>query len=122
MKYEKTKLAGVLIAVVVIGLFAIRIYNSHRYHLEKQTRFMMDTYVTINAVGPEMGLELVERMTGMETIMITTKGETPYSSGLKDPLQHISKLKTSGSKPADLVSCDPTSLPGAHSRPENQIC
>jgi len=53
MKYKKTKLAGILIAVVVIGLFAIRIYNSHRFHLEKQTRFMMDTYVTIFAVGPE---------------------------------------------------------------------
>ncbi len=42
-----------LVAVVVIGLLAVRIYNSRRLHLEKQTRFMMDTYVTIYAVGPK---------------------------------------------------------------------
>lgn len=53
MKHKKVKLLGASIAVLFIGLLAVRIYNSYRFHLEKQTRFMMDTYVTIYAVGPE---------------------------------------------------------------------
>lgn len=43
-------------AAVVLILFsaalAVRTYNMHRFHVEKQTRFMMDTFVTIYAVGP----------------------------------------------------------------------
>ena len=42
-------IAGILFAV----LFGVRTYNSYRFHLEKQTRVMMDTYVTVYAVGPE---------------------------------------------------------------------
>ncbi len=49
----KAKIALILIAVVIIVSLGIRIYNSYRFHLEKQTRFMMDTYVTLYAVGPE---------------------------------------------------------------------
>ena len=49
----KIKVVLLLLGAVVIGFWAVRIYNLHRYHLEKQTRFMMDTYVTIYAVGPE---------------------------------------------------------------------
>ncbi len=50
---KKVRLIFILIAVVFIALLAVRIYNSKRFHLGKQTRFMMDTYVTIYAVGSE---------------------------------------------------------------------
>ena len=33
--------------------WASRLYHLHRFHFEKQTRFMMDTYVTVYAVGPK---------------------------------------------------------------------
>jgi thiamine biosynthesis lipoprotein len=48
------KLTLVFVALVVIfgALLGFRYYNLYRYHLEKQTRFMMDTYVTIYALGP----------------------------------------------------------------------
>lgn len=42
----------VLFAVLLAGLFAIRQYNLYRFHLEKQIRFMMDTYVTVYTIGP----------------------------------------------------------------------
>ena len=50
---RKTTVVIILIAAVGLGLWSVRLYNIHRRHLEKQTRFMMDTYVTICAVGPE---------------------------------------------------------------------
>jgi len=43
-------IAGVLI--LFTAALAVRTYNMHRFHVEKQTRFMMDTFVTIYAVGP----------------------------------------------------------------------
>ena len=43
----------VLLAVILAGLFATRQYNLYRFHLEKQTRFMMDTYVTVYTIGPK---------------------------------------------------------------------
>jgi thiamine biosynthesis lipoprotein len=49
----KKKLIFVIIAVLILGVLGVRTYNAHRHHLEKQTRFMMDTYVTIYAVGPQ---------------------------------------------------------------------
>lgn len=49
----KLKLVFIIIGVVFAGLWAIRSYNAHRFHLEKETRFMMDTYVTIYAIGPK---------------------------------------------------------------------
>lgn len=42
-----------IIILAVIALWLIRQYNSYRLHVEKETRFMMDTYVTIYAVGPK---------------------------------------------------------------------
>ena len=48
----KTKITLIFIVVGIAGLLGVRTYNSYRYHLEKQTRFMMDTYVTLSAVGP----------------------------------------------------------------------
>jgi thiamine biosynthesis lipoprotein len=49
---KKFALAFVALVVIFGALLAFRYYNLYRYHLEKQTRFMMDTYVTIYAVGP----------------------------------------------------------------------
>lgn len=43
----------VLFAVILAGLFATRQYNLYRFHLEKQIRFMMDTYVTVYTIGPK---------------------------------------------------------------------
>lgn len=51
---RKWLLLGILLpAVIVAGLFATRQYNLYRFHLEKQMRFMMDTYVTVYAIGPK---------------------------------------------------------------------
>lgn len=50
---KKLILALGLIAVLVCAALGVRFYNSYRFHLEKQTRFMMDTFVTIYAIGPE---------------------------------------------------------------------
>lgn len=50
---KKLKPALILVAVLLAVPFAVRSYNLYRYHLENQTRFMMDTYVTIFAVGPK---------------------------------------------------------------------
>jgi thiamine biosynthesis lipoprotein len=52
-RFRKLKLALILIAVLLGASLAVRYYNLYRYHLEKQTRFMMDTYVTVFAVGPK---------------------------------------------------------------------
>jgi len=50
----RRKMVGVAIGAVVLffGAFAARSYNMHRFHVEKQTRFMMDTFVTMVVVGP----------------------------------------------------------------------
>jgi len=50
---RKLKLIFIIIIVVFAGLWAIRSYNERRFHVEKETRFMMDTYVTIYAIGPK---------------------------------------------------------------------
>ena len=50
---KKLKLVLILIAVLFGASLAIRYYIFYGYHLEKQTRFMMDTYVTVIAVGPK---------------------------------------------------------------------
>lgn len=51
----KKKIITVSFIIVLAGiaLWGIRQYNTYRLHVEKQTRFMMDTYVTIYAVGPK---------------------------------------------------------------------
>jgi FAD:protein FMN transferase len=50
---RKVKTIFIIIVVVFAGLWGVRSYNSRRFHVEKATRFMMDTYVTIYAVGPK---------------------------------------------------------------------
>lgn len=52
-RFKKLKLALLLIAVLFGASLAVRYYNLYRYHLEKQTAFMMDTFVTLHAVGPK---------------------------------------------------------------------
>lgn len=49
---KKWMLAVGLAAILFLSLTGVRYYNRYRLHLEKQTRFMMDTFVTIYAVGP----------------------------------------------------------------------
>lgn len=50
---KKLKVLFILIVVVCMALWGTRVYNGYRFHVEKETRFMMDTYVTIYAVGPK---------------------------------------------------------------------
>lgn len=50
---RKTLAACCLAVLIIAGLLGIKAYNLHRFHLEKETRFMMDTVVTIYAVGPK---------------------------------------------------------------------
>lgn len=50
----KTKAALGLVVLVLLAAsgMGIRQYNRYRYHLEKDVRLMMDTYVSIYAIGP----------------------------------------------------------------------
>lgn len=63
----KLKPVFIFLIIAFVGLGLVRVYNADRFHLEKQTRFMMDTYVTIYVVGPKktssLGVNLaLERM------------------------------------------------------------
>lgn len=53
VKMRKLKTIFIIIVVLFALLWGIRIYNGHRHHVEKETRFMMDTYVTMYAIGPK---------------------------------------------------------------------
>lgn len=50
---RKLKIIFIIFGMLFLTLFGIRTYNGYRFYVEKQTRFMMDTYVTIYAVGPK---------------------------------------------------------------------
>lgn len=50
---KKLKSIFIIVIAVFAGLWGIRSYNARRFYVEKQTRFVMDTYVTIYAVGPK---------------------------------------------------------------------
>lgn len=53
---KKRYLAATIAVLLVVGAYSIRTYNRNRYHVEKQTRFMMDTFVSMYVVGPpELG-------------------------------------------------------------------
>jgi thiamine biosynthesis lipoprotein len=43
----------------------------------------------IFVLGPEKGMEWVEKIAAMETVMVTTAGDIMYSSGLKDALHAV---------------------------------
>lgn len=49
---KRLKVVFAVSAAAVAALWSVRVYNTYRFHVEKETRFMMDTYVTIYAVGP----------------------------------------------------------------------
>ena len=42
-----------ILGLLAAGLTGIKLYNLHRYHLETESRMMMDTVVSIHALGPE---------------------------------------------------------------------
>jgi thiamine biosynthesis lipoprotein len=44
--------ASVAAVVLLAAALGLRSYNMRRHHVEKQTRFLMDTFVTIYAIGP----------------------------------------------------------------------
>ena len=50
---KKVNILLALLVVIAAGFLAIRAPNPNRLHEEKQTRFMMDTYVTIYGIGPQ---------------------------------------------------------------------
>lgn len=47
------KVIGSVVAGALLCLYFLSVYNSYRFHREKETRFMMDTYVTITGIGPK---------------------------------------------------------------------
>ena len=50
---RKPRLVFTIIVAVGMVLWGImRSYNAYRFHLEKQTRLMMGTYITVSVVGP----------------------------------------------------------------------
>ena len=51
--FKKLTLTLLPVAALFLILLGYRYYNLYRFHLEKQTRFMMDTFVTIYAIGPK---------------------------------------------------------------------
>ena len=51
--FRKYLIVVAMLAVALFaGAFTVRSYNMHRFHVEKQTRFMMDTFVSMYVVGP----------------------------------------------------------------------
>ncbi len=78
----KKKLILIIIALLLLGFLGVRTYNSYRHHLEKQTRFMMDTYVTIYAVGPQRATSravnrALDRMQEVDTKFNILNPESP---------------------------------------------
>lgn len=55
MTIKIRKKTGVLLVVVFFaaGLFGFKAYNARRFNLEKRTVFLMDTLVSVYAVGPK---------------------------------------------------------------------
>ena len=50
---KKLKIVFIIITALFAVLWGIRSCNARRFHPEKETRFMMDTYVTIYCLGPK---------------------------------------------------------------------
>lgn len=54
LSLRKKVVAGLFLALLLVaGFLGVRLYNAKRFHLEKDVRLLMDTYVTIYAVGPK---------------------------------------------------------------------
>ncbi len=86
------------------------INNGKRYHhiFDSKTGYPASDLISINlfhpdpmladawctaifVLGPEKGLELVEKTPDMEAIMVTASGDRLYSSGLKNQIKQIPK-------------------------------
>lgn len=50
---KKFKIFFSIAALLVLALYGIKEFNSRSEHIEKETRFLMDTFVTISVVGPK---------------------------------------------------------------------
>jgi FAD:protein FMN transferase len=79
---KKWRLAFIAVAALISVLLGIRFYNLHRFHLENQTRFMMDTYVTIYAVGSKNATtpainSALDRMQEIDTKFNSQNPESP---------------------------------------------
>lgn len=85
-----------MILVLFGASLAIRYYNLYRFHLEKQTRFMMDTYVTVHAIGPKKTTARIinlalDRMQELETKLNHLNPKSPiyafnlYGTPITDP-------------------------------------
>jgi len=69
------------VAAVFLGTLGFRLYNLHRFHFEKQTRFMMDTYVTVYTVGPKSitAPAIAAALDRMEAVNIKFNSRNPES-------------------------------------------
>ncbi len=51
---KKVAVTGLgFLCILAAGLLGIKAWNLHRYHLETESRMLMDTLVSIHALGPE---------------------------------------------------------------------
>ena len=88
-RFRKLKLALILVLVLFGISLAVRYYNLYRFHLEKQTYFMMDTYVTLHAIGPQkmtsraVGLAL-DRMQELDTKLNHLNPKSPIYAFNRD--------------------------------------
>jgi len=51
---KKFKIFFSIAGLLVLVLYGIKLFNSRAEQIEKETRFMMDTFVSISAVGPKL--------------------------------------------------------------------
>lgn len=68
-------------ALLFLAMLGVRLYNLHRFHFEKQTRFMMDTYVTVYAVGPKSitAPSVVSALDRMQAVDVKFNSRNPDS-------------------------------------------
>ncbi|TRZ93649.1 FAD:protein FMN transferase [bacterium] len=93
---SRLKLVFIIIVVIFAGLWGIRIYNGYRHHVEKETRFMMDTYVTIYAVGPK---EITSKAIGLALDRMQEIGVKFNSLNPKSPIYTFNHQATPISDP-----------------------
>ena len=50
---KKVTIILISLIIIVAALLGVKYYNLYRFHLEKDVRLIMDTYVSIYAIGPQ---------------------------------------------------------------------
>jgi thiamine biosynthesis lipoprotein len=50
---KRLKIIFSILALIMLGFWGVRLYNTHRPYVERETRFMMDTYVSVSVAGPK---------------------------------------------------------------------